>query len=205
VSLGSGSIGVFTLATDLRGPDIYLDTYARPEFLRELLRIVTDKVIGRHRWLQSLGCLTGAGTGLVDDASSNLSPWLYREFVVPCVLRVVEAIGRPLRIHVDGPADHLLPIYRELGIDELMSFGPRTAIEKVREYLGGRALLSGNVDPLLFVRGTPADVYREASRVLEVLAGCGGLILQDGNNLPPEASIDSIAAMVRAAEDFGLP
>ena len=200
-----GSIGIFTLATDLRGPEIYLDLYERPDFAREFLAIVTDKVIGRYRWLHSLGVGLGGGTGLVDDASSNLSPWLYRDFVVPCVLRVVQAVGRPLRIHVDGPADHLLPLYQELALDELSAFGPRTSAQRVRETLGGRALLSGNLDPMLFVYGTPDEVYRAAWKVLEILAPCGGFILQDGNNLPPESTCENIAAMVRAAEEFGLP
>lgn len=200
-----GSLGVFTLATDLRGPDIFLDLYERPDFMREFLSIVTDKVIGRYKWLHSLGIGVGYGTSLIDDASSNLSPWLYREFVLPCVRRVVEAVGRPLRIHVDGPADHLLPIYQEIELDELVSFGPRTNLEKVRQRLGGRALLSGNVDPMLFVQGSPDDVYRAAWHALEVLAPCGGFLLQDGNNLPPEARLENITAMLRAADDFGLP
>ena len=200
-----GTLGIFTLATDLRGRDIYLDLYERPDFAREFLRIVTDQVIGRYRWLQSLGVGVQAGTVLIDDSSAVLSPWLYREFVVPCVLRVVEAIGRPLRIHVDGPAGHLLPIYEELELDELVSFGWGTSLEKVRDHLGGRALLSGNLEPGLFVRGAPEDVYAAAMHALEILAPCGGFLLQEGANMPPEAKPENIESMVRAAEDFGLP
>jgi uroporphyrinogen decarboxylase len=162
-------------------------------------------VIARYRWLHSLGVGVRAGTGLIDDSSAALSPWLYREFVVPCVLRVVEAVGRPLRIHVDGAANHLLPIYGELELDELVSFGWGTSVDAVRDQLGGRALLSGNLAPDLFVRRSPEDVYRAAMRVLEVLAPCGGFLLQEGANMPPEAKPENIEAMVRAAEDFGLP
>jgi len=110
LNFGGGTLGIFTLATDLRGPDIYLDLYERPEFARELLRVVTDKVIERYRWLHSMGLGLNSGTALVDDSAGALSPWLYREFVVPCVLRVLDAVGRPLRIHIDAPANHLLPI-----------------------------------------------------------------------------------------------
>lgn len=74
LGFGYGSIGVFTLATDLRGPEIYADLYERPDFARELLRIVTDKVIARYRWLGTLAGGAVKGMYLVDDSSGALSP-----------------------------------------------------------------------------------------------------------------------------------
>jgi uroporphyrinogen-III decarboxylase len=199
------SIGIFTLATDLRGPDIYLDLYARPDFARELLRIVTDKTIARYRWLQSQGIGVGDGVFLVDDSSGALSPALYREFVLPCVLRVVAAIGRPLTIHIDAPANHLLPIYQELDVHCLSYFGWGTSPQKVRTYLGGRAVVIGNLSPALLLSASPEEVYQAAWQVLEVLAPCGGFILADGANIAPGTPPANIGAMVRAAQDFGLP
>ena len=200
-----GTIGVFTLATDLRGPDIYLDLYERPAFAHEFLTIVTDKVIARYRWLHSMGVGVGAGTYLVDDSSGVLSPQMYCEFVYPCVMRSVDAIGRPLRIHIDAPANHLLPIYREMDIQELVTFGWKTDLEQVRTYLGGRAVVTGNVEPALFVQGTVDDVYRAARRALEILAPCSGFILTEGANMVPGARLENINALTRAAEDYGLP
>ncbi len=126
-----GSIGIFTLAADLRGPDLYADLYERPAFVHELLAIVTDKVIARYRWLRSMG-INQDGVYLVDDSSGALSPACYRKFVLPCIRRVVEALGRPLTIHIDAPANHLLAIYRdELQIQRLDGFGWGTSVEKV--------------------------------------------------------------------------
>jgi hypothetical protein len=200
-----GSIGIFTLATDLRGPDIYVDLYERPDFVHELLSIVTSKVIERYRWLQGMSGGMGQGVYLVDDSSGALSPAHYRTFVRPYVMQVVEALGRPLTIHIDAPANHLLPIYREINIQRLDSFGWGTSLEKVREYLGGRAVLTGNIEPGLFAMGTPEDVYRASWHALEVLAPCGGFILQDGANMVPGAKLDNINAMMAAARAYGLP
>ena len=213
LSLGWGSIGIFTLAADLRGPDIYLDLYEQPEFAHRFLDIVTDQVIGGHQWLRSMGAsresitLTGPsrGTFLVDDSAGALSPHLYREFVYPCIMRVVEALGRPLSIHIDAPADHLLPFYREMGVERFPGFGWETSLEAVREYLGGRAILTGNLSPSLLLQGTPHEVYNAARRVLAILAPCGGLILSEGANMAPGTPIKNMKAMVRAAEDFGMP
>jgi len=200
-----GTLGIFTLATDLRGPDIYVDLYERPQFVHQLLQIVTTHVIARLRWLRSMGVGTSEGTYLIDDSAGALSPKHYRAFVLPYNLQALEAIGRPLRLHVDAPADHLLPIYREIGLDRLEYFGWATSLTRVRECLGGWTVLSGNVDPSLFVMGTPDDVYHASLHALSVLAPWGGYILQDGYNMPPGAKDENITAMWRAAEDFGLP
>ena len=91
------------------------------------------------------------------------------------------------------------------GYYSLVMFGWGTSIEKVRDHLGGKALLSGNLDPMMFASGTPQDVYDAAMHVLEVLAPCGGFVLMEGANMVPEAKLENIRAMVRAAEDYGLP
>jgi hypothetical protein len=200
-----GTLGIFTLATDLRGPDIYVDLYERPAFVHEFLQVVTNHVIARLHWLRGMGIGLTEGTYLIDDSAGALSPRHYRTFVLPYNLQVLEAIGRPLRIHVDAPADHLLPIYREIGLDRLEHFGWATSLEKVRECLGGRTVISGNIDPALFVTGTPDEVYAASLHALNILAPCGGYILQDGYNMPPGAKDENITAMLRAAEDFGLP
>ena len=220
LGLGWGSIGVFTLATDLRGPDIYLDLYERPDFAHQLLEIVTDKVIGHYRWLASItenpvgrhrwgpklkAIKDRRGTGLVDDSAGALSPRLYREFVYPYSMRVVEAVGRPLSIHIDAPADHLLPFYREMGVRSFPGFGWRTSLGKVREYLGGQAALIGNLSPMLLLYGTPNRVYNAAWRVLDTLAPCGGLVLSEGDNVAPGTPVANMQAMVQAAEDYGVP
>ena len=205
LSLGWGSIGIFTLAADLRGPEIYLDLYARPDFAHALLDIVTDKVIARNRWLRKSGLGSGRGTYLVDDSSGNLSPRLYKEFVYPRVLRVLEAVGCPLRIHIDSPADHLLPFYHEMGVEDFPGFGWGTSLEKVREHLGGQAVLRGNVSPSLLHNGSVAEVYAASKQVLEILAPCGGLILSEGANLAPHTPRENIQAMLQASIDYGLP
>jgi uroporphyrinogen decarboxylase len=211
LSLGWGSIGVFTLAVDIRGPELYLDVYERPDFAHRLLDIITDKVIGRYRWLSSMSgsdiSESGRqnGTYLVDDSAGALSPHLYREYVYPRNMRVVGAVGRPLAIHIDSPANHLLPFYRDMQVESFPGFGWGTSLEKVRKYLGGQAVLTGNVSPSLLAQGTPDEVYHAAWRVLETLAPCGGLILSEGANMPPGTPLENMQAMLRAAEDYGLP
>jgi uroporphyrinogen-III decarboxylase len=69
--------------------------------------------------------------------------------------------------------------------------------------MGGKVVLLGNVNPMLIENGKPDEVKKATQRVIEVLAPCKGLIIQDGNNIPPGSPAENINAMVEAAEEFG--
>ena len=70
--------------------------------------------------------------------------------------------------------------------------------------MGGRVVLIGNIDPMLIHRGTPEEVRAATRRVLARLAPFGGLIIQDGNNIPPGSPLANINAMMEASEAFRL-
>jgi len=56
---------------------------------------------------------------------------------------------------------------------------------------------------MLIHSGTPEQV-REATRtVIEKLAPYKGLIVPDGNNIPPGSPVENINAMMEAAEVYG--
>ena len=42
-------------------------------------------------------------------------------------------------------------------------------------------------------------------RLIEKLAPCGGLIIQDGNNIAPGSPVENISAMMDAAEECRPP
>jgi uroporphyrinogen-III decarboxylase len=56
---------------------------------------------------------------------------------------------------------------------------------------------------MLIHAGTPAEVRAATRRVIEKLAPRGGLIVQDGNNIPPGSPVANINAMMEAAEEWG--
>ena len=66
--------------------------------------------------------------------------------------------------------------------------------------LGGRVVLVGNVNPMLIHSGTPEDVRCATRTVIEKLGPYRGLIIQDGNNIPPGTPLENINAMMEAAE-----
>ncbi len=117
------------------------------------------------------------------------------------------APGIPVFYHSDGDCRAIVEDLVEIGVTILNPVQPECMdpAEMKRSY-GSRLAFWGTIGiqgTLPF--GTPAEVREASRRVLEALASAGGLILQDGNNIPPGSPLESINAMMEAAEAFGSP
>jgi uroporphyrinogen decarboxylase len=128
---------------------------------------------------------------------------VYRDLVLP--------FEKKLRFHFDwasmhmcGRTDHLLSIFAdEVKINEYQGFGWQVNLDTIGKIMGGRVVLLGNVNPLTIQFGTPEQVKAETRRVIEKLGPAGGLIVQDGNNIPPRSPLENINAMMEAAVEMG--
>jgi len=200
------SDGPFGVAGDLMGKtEIFIAVKERPEFVRELLRIVTDKLIA---WLDFCWAEEKLPRpkdfAWTDDLAVSLSARTFREVVLPSEKRLRFHFDGRLSLHMCGRSDHLLEIFRDdLAIHELQGFGYEVDLDRIAGVMGGRVVLVGNVNPMLIHAGTPGEVRAATRRVLEKLAPRGGLIVQDGNNIPPGSPVANINAMMEAAEAWG--
>jgi Uroporphyrinogen decarboxylase (URO-D) len=205
-SLTHTSDGPFGVAGDLMGQtELFLAVKERPDFVRELLRIVTDKLIA---WLDlcwaEMALPVPKDFAWTDDLAVSLSAEDFRAVVLPSERRLRFHFDGRLSLHMCGRSDHLLEIFRDdLAIHELQGFGYEVDLDRIGRVMGGRVVLIGNVNPMLIHSGTPEEVRRAARRVIEKLAPRGGLIVQDGNNIPPGSPLANINAMMEAAEAWG--
>ena len=200
------SDGPFGVAGDLMGKlEIFLAVKERPDFVRELLRIVTDKLIAYldFCWAEE-GLPVPKDFAWTDDLAVSLSAETYRDVVLPSEKRLRFHFDGRVSLHMCGRSDHLLEIFRDdLAIHELQGFGYEVDLDRIGRVMGGKVVLIGNVNPMLIHSGTP-DAVREATRrVIERLGPYGGLIVQDGNNIPPGSPLANINAMMEAAERWG--
>jgi uroporphyrinogen decarboxylase len=200
------SDGPFGVAGDLMGnTELFLACGERPDFVRELIRIVTDKLI---TWLDFCAeeerLERPVGLAWTDDLAVSLSRRMYEEIVLPFEKRLRDHFDGWAMLHMCGRSDHLLEVFRDgLRIHELQGFGYEVDLDRVTAILSGRVVLLGNVNPMLIHSGTSAEVREATRRVIEKLGPGRGFIIQDGNNIPPGSPIENINAMMEAAERYG--
>jgi uroporphyrinogen decarboxylase len=205
-SLTHTSDGPFGVAGDLMGnTEIFLACAERPDFVRELLRIVTGKLIA---WLDFCAdeerLPRPLGLAWTDDLAVSLSRRMFEEIVLPSEKRLRDHFDGWAMLHMCGRSDHLLEVFRDgLRIHEFQGFGWEVDLDRVAEILGGRVVLLGNVNPMLIHSGTPVEVRAATRLVVEKLGPYRGFIVQDGNNIPPGSPVENINAMMNAAERYG--
>jgi uroporphyrinogen decarboxylase len=204
-SLTHTSDGPFGVASDLMGnTEIFEAVYERPEFVKELLRIVTDKLIEYldFCWQEEKLPLP-KDFAWTDDFAVSLSEEQFRDIVLPYEKRLRDNFDGYLSLHMCGKSDHLLKVFRDdLRINELQGFGYQVDLDYIASVMGGKVVLVGNVNPMLIFSGTPEQVKLECKKVLGKLAPYKGFILQDGSNIPPGTPIENINAMMQAAIEF---
>ncbi len=205
-SLTHTSDGPFGVAGDLTGhTEIFQAVLERPDFVKELLRIVTDKLIAYldFCWKEE-GLPVPKDFAWTDDLAVGLSEATYRDIVLPFEKKLRFHFDGRLSLHMCGKTDHLLETFvRDLEIHEFQGFGYEVSLERVASVMGGKVVLLGNVNPMLIHSGTPEEVRAATRRVIEALGPCRGLIVQDGNNIPPGSPVANINAMMEAAETYG--
>jgi uroporphyrinogen decarboxylase len=205
-SLTHTSDGPFGVAGDLMGKtEIFLAVAERADFVRELLRIVTDKLIAYLDFCGEEESLPKPRDfAWTDDLAVSLSAETYRDLVLPFEKRLRFHFDGRVSLHMCGRSGHLLDIFvDDLRIHEYQGFGYEVDLARIAGVMGGKVVLLGNVNPMLIRSGTPAQVREATRRVIEVLAPLRGFIVQDGNNIPPGSPLENINAMMEAAETYG--
>jgi uroporphyrinogen decarboxylase len=200
------SDGPFGIAGDLMGQtELFEAVRDRPDFVRELLSIITDKLIQYLDYCWEVEHLsTPRDFAWTDDLAVSLSPEAYCDVVLPYEKKLRFHFDGYLTLHMCGNTDHLLKIFRdELQIHEYQGFGYQVNLHHIASIMGGHVVLVGNVNPMLIYSGTPEQVRDATRRVIEILAPCRGLIIQDGSNIPPNSPLENINAMMEAAERYG--
>jgi uroporphyrinogen decarboxylase len=174
----------------------------RPALVCQLLETVTTSLIS---WLEAqLDCLSHPeGILLLDDLVGMVSPHTYQALVEPHLKRIFDHFSGLLRIfHNDTPCPRLLESLSQAGFD-VFNFSYQTDIAMVKNKMGHRVALMGNVAPLdLGVRGNPNEVYNAALDCLEKAAAGGGMVLSFGGGVSPGTRPENIDALLRAAHDW---
>jgi hypothetical protein len=200
-----GGESPFMVATDLCGHHIYEWMHEAPEALHRMLSIITERMIATERMMREMCGLPLQGSVfMADDTAQIISLDAFREFVVPYTGAVYESLGgegsgRPM--HMCGRHTHLYPaLIEDLKCTGLWGYGALNTPEEVRDGVGGKMWLVGNIDPLLLCNGPVEQIAHETRRLLNALLPCGGVIVCDGFNLVPETPISNLQVVMDVVE-----
>ena len=172
----------------------------QPEVLEALLSKLADVVAAFLRRQIEAGV---QGVQLFDTWGGILSDKQWRRFSMPYARRVFESLedlGVPRIFYIQNGA-HLLASVKELPC-EVLSVDWRQPLAQVRELVGSRFALQGNLDPALMT--TDPETIRNAVRVFfDELGSAQGVIVNLGHGITPDASVPAAKALVDAVKEFG--
>ena len=149
---------------------------------------------------------TVEGIFVLDDIVGFINEDHYQEFAHPYLKRICDAFPKDWvkLYHNDAEVDACLDHLPDAGFN-VLNWGKQKDIREVKERVGDRMCLMGNVNPLeVGVRGTPDEVKEATLEVLEGgTEGDGkGMILSVGGGTSPGMPRKNIVAMLEALEQF---
>ena len=134
---------------------------------------------------------------LFDSWAGALSPADYREFVLPHSRKAValarEGGALPL-IHFGTGTSGLLPLLKEAG-GEVIGVDWRVDLAEAWDRLGPEVAIQGNLDPLVLF-AEPAEIERQAARILDQARGRPGHIFNLGHGVLQHTPVDHVRRLV---------
>jgi uroporphyrinogen decarboxylase len=198
--------GPFTLAGLLRGQQkFFLDLMRNPGLARDILNPATES----SRRFAVAAVKHGANIVVVADplaSTSVISPKMFDQFAFSCTKEVVTAIaeaGGVPSLHICG---FTTPIFKRMVATgtRIIELDYPVDLGSAKKEIGGNVCIEGNVNPSqTLLGGGPEDVEKEARECIAKAGGGGGFILSSGCEVPLDAPLENVRAMVGAARKYG--
>lgn len=183
-------------------PKFFRDLHKIPDKVEEVMKIRQAETLATLRQsIQAVKPLT-VFVGGTRGASEFVSPRIFDRFVWPYIQELVETIvaeGAIAYLHFDSNWERDLDYFRRLPKGKcVMSSDSSTNIYKMKEKLGDHLCLMGDVPPALLTLGTPDEVYKHCTKLINEI-GPSGYILSQSCTIPANAKPENVAALISAA------
>lgn len=201
---------IFTLTWMLMGfEDFAVNLLLKPGFVAQVFERVAQIQLDGLKQIVSIPNV--AAVWAVDDLAFGtgpmISPKAFRQYLFPWY----EEFGKICRdnglyffFHSDGVLWELMEDLLAVGVDALHPIDPTCMdIEEVKEKVGDRLCLIGNISNEILAIGTPQEVAELTKKRLRALAPGGGYCLGSGNSVPDWAQIENYRAMIDTGLRYG--
>jgi len=185
--------GPFTLALNLRGSNIYIDTIRNQAMVQELMDFTT---VVNIRYAKAF-VKEGADMVIIaEPACSQLSPAYFDKFALTYIRKVIKSINRNCILHVCGNTNHIIHQICHSGasaisIDEVNLMG---LIKEAPHNL----VISGNINPTKITMGSRDEIYKITRELNESVKDIKNFVIAPGCDLSPQTPLENIQAFVEA-------
>ena len=194
--------GALAEAADLRGiTNVLMDIYERPQWLTELLEIITEVEIEFAKAQVEAGAHL---IGLGDAIASQVSPAMYQEYALPYEKRIFQTVhemGAITRLHICGDTSAIVPLMVQSGAD-IIDLDWMVNMKTAADQFGDQVAFCGNFDPVsIMLRGKPDDVYKATQKCMSD----GGLnsFSAAGCEIPDKTPHENLKAQHQALIEMG--
>ena len=210
---GMPSVGLgpaYTALASRRGmADFMLDLYDYPDLMEELFEVerqIMEKQV--EAFVASLSEV--AWLDICWATGSQLGPNMFERWALPDVVRAMEKVrgipGKCLGLYTLGKIRDLLPMFAGAGVHFVETFEPNEGditLAEAKKLYGDKFCIMGNFDCVILAFGTVEDARKETLRCLNEGMEGGGYIMVTGDEVPADAKIENLRAMVETVEEFG--
>ncbi len=199
IGIVTSIVGPFSLAEKLFGFDNFLMwIVTNPEWVHAAMKALTPLAI-RYSQAQIDAGTDAIILGEAGCSGGLISANTYRDFIMPYHQELCAAISVPTIMHICGKSTRHTPFIAQTGTTAY-NFDEGVDMDVAHGNLDGKAAVTGSVPTVgVLLNGTPDEVYASAWQCLEK----GVDVLTPGCALAPHTPLENIAAMTRAAQDWG--
>lgn len=198
--------GPYTLAALIMGADnAALATALEPEKLHRLLEFTTECGQKYVRMLINAGIKVIA---VLEPSGVMLGPDQFEEFSAQYIRFLNDSLAHTdvaTVLHICGNTLHLIDKMCGAGCSGLSLDAPETGLDLVKaaEITDGRCIIIGNTSPVgSLLSGTPEDVEKEVSGLLEQMDFCKYFVLSTGCDVPEDAPLENIRAFMDVGRNW---
>ena len=201
----------FKISWRLRGgmQNLLMDYALNPRLVLDLARISTELNMAVIDMAIDVGVNAIVMDGdLAGEQGMIMSPEHYRKYIRPSHAKTIEyAHAKGLKVvkHSDGNIWPILDDFVEVGFDGIHPIQPPCMdIAEVKDYLGTRICILGNIDCReLLSYGTEAQVEEAVKATIQKASPNGGFIISSSNSIHPGVKPENYIAMVKASHEHG--
>lgn len=141
-------------------------------------------------------------------STSLLSPALVEEFMLPRIRWLMENVdreGKTVCFFTTGRTRLVLDDLVDLEPDCIQHFDVLgdCDLAEVKKTYGDRICVMGNYNPVVLVRGSVEEARAEARRCLDAAMAGGGYVVSTSDEVPADAKLDNMKAVVEYVAEHG--